>query len=65
MILNIKFNNESITALDKTNKCIEEITELLENKDISESDINKINKLLRINIRILVMILKTGIISKN
>lgn len=64
MILNIKFNNESVTALEKTNKCIEEITELLNNTKVSETEINKINKLLRINIRILVMILKTGIISK-
>jgi hypothetical protein len=64
MIVNIKFNNESITALDKTNKCIEKITELLNKNNISKDDIDKINKLLRINIRILVMILKTGIISK-
>jgi hypothetical protein len=64
MIVNIKFNSESITALDKTNKCIESITELLNKSKITKGDIDKINKLLRINIRILVMILKTGIISK-
>ncbi|MCK5605462.1 hypothetical protein KAR91_26455 [Candidatus Pacearchaeota archaeon] len=61
MILTFGFDNKSMIALDRMTESLNKATELLEK---NPNDIESITKLLKSNTKVLVTILKTGIISK-
>lgn len=62
MKLTIGFNKNSIVAMERMKESLDHFTNFLKE---NPNNIEEITRLLKINIRVLTIILKTGIISKS